>query len=118
MPDALSDLYCPDEGDIVWIDFDSQKGQEQRGHRPALILTPVAYNRRMRLCVLCPITAGVKGYPFEMPVPPGGTMTGAVLCDQVKNMSWVERRCEFIERAPSGPIEHVRAKVKALLKIV
>jgi len=114
---APSEAYCPDEGDIVWIDFDPQKGHEQRGHRPALVLTPLAYNRRVRLCVLCPITTEVKGYPFEMPVPPGGTTIGAVLCDQVKNMSWAERRCRFIERAPVGLIDHIRAKVKALLKI-
>jgi len=109
--------YCPDEGDIIWIDFDPQKGHEQRGHRRALVLTPIAYNKRVKLCILCPITSEVKGYPLEMPVPPGGTTDSAVLCDQVKSLSWLERRSQFIERAPAELMAHVRAMVKALLKI-
>lgn len=122
MPTAPAEIkssgaYCPDEGDIVWLDFDPQKGSEQRGRRPALVLTPAAYNRRVRLCVLCPITSEVKGYPFETPLPAGGRITGAVLCDHVKSLSWQERRCDFIEHAPPDVMAHVKAKLKALLRI-
>lgn len=109
--------HCPDEGDIIWIDFNPVKGHEQRGHRRALVLTPRAYNHRVRLCILCPITSEVKGYPFEMPIPSGGTTGGVVLCDQVKNLSWAERNSEFIEVASPELVSHVRAKIKALLKI-
>lgn len=81
------------------------------------MLTPLAYNRRVRLCVVCPITSEVTGYPFEMPLPESSRTRGAVLCDQVKNLSWLERRAEFSELAPPDLLAHVRAKVKALLRI-
>jgi mRNA interferase MazF len=109
--------YCPDEGDIVWIDFDPQKGNEQRGRRRALVVTPHAYNRRTNLSVLCPITSKVKGYPFEIAVPPGGTTTGVVLGDQVKSVSWSDRNADFIEKSQSPLLVQVRAMIKALLKI-
>lgn len=109
--------YCPDDGDIIWIDFDPQKGREQKGHRRALVLSPEPYNRRVGLCVLCPITSEVKAYPFEQVVPAGGSTTGAVLCDQVKSLSWRERGSRFIERAPDSLTPHVKAKIKALLRL-
>lgn len=108
--------YCPDEGDIIWIDFDPTKGKEQRGHRNALVLSPRAYNRRSNLCVLCPITSHVKGYPFECLIPQGGKTTGVVLSDQVKSVSWFERDAEFVEQAAPSLLADVRAKIKALIR--
>jgi mRNA interferase MazF len=113
----VTEAYCPDEGDIIWLDFDPQKGHEQRGRRPALVLSPQAYNRRVGLCVLCPITTAVKGFPFEVPVPEEGVIHGAVLSDQVKSLSWSERGSEFAEKASVEVMAHVRAKLKALLRI-
>ncbi|QJE72274.1 endoribonuclease MazF [Aerophototrophica crusticola] len=117
MSAAVAEPYCPDDGDIVWLDFDPQAGREQKGHRPALVLSPRAYNKRVGLCVVCPITSEVKGYPLEQPVPAGGKTKGAVLCDQVKSLSWLERGCVFGERAPDGLTAHVKLKIKALLRI-
>ena len=61
--------YVPDRGDAVWITLDPQAGHEQAGRRPALVLSPAAYNGRVSLALLCPITSQVKGYPFEVAVP-------------------------------------------------
>ena len=69
---VVARAYVPDAGDLVWLTFDPQAGHEQRGRRPALILSPRAYNAKARLAIACPITSQVKGYPFEVPLPTGG----------------------------------------------
>ena len=70
--------YVPDAGDLVWLTFDPQAGHEQRGRRPALILSPRAYNAKARLALACPITSHVKGYPFEVALPDDGKVTEAL----------------------------------------
>src|SRR5260370_18414405 len=107
--------FVPDAGDLVWLTFDPQAGHEQRGRRPALILSPRAYNLRSRLAVACPITSHVKGYPFEVPLPAGGTITGAVLADHLKNLDWEARRAVFESKAPIDVAADSREKLRALL---
>ena len=58
--------YCPDAGDLIWIDLSPTVGHEQSGRRPALVLTSSKYNAASGLCVACPITSRVRGYPFEV----------------------------------------------------
>jgi mRNA interferase MazF len=107
--------YIPDAGDLVWLTFDSQAGHEQRGRRPALILSPRAYNSKARLAIACPITSHVKGYPFEVPLPPTATITGVVLSDHVKNLDWQARRVVFEAQAPPDVVTEVRERLRALL---
>lgn len=109
--------YCPEAGDIIEISFDPQSGREQAGRRPALVLSPITYNRLTRLCLLCPITNQAKGYPFEVPLPVGHEVTGVVLADQVKCLSWEGRNARFTCQAPEGLSAHTKAKIKALLAI-
>ncbi len=108
-------MKAPERGDLVWIDFDPQSGREQAGRRLALILTPSAYNRLVGLAVFCPVTTQAKGYPFETPLPPGLPVQGVVLADHVRSLDWRTRRAEFICVAPAEVVEHVTAKVQALL---
>lgn len=107
--------YIPDAGDLVWLTFDPQAGQEQRGRRPALILSPRAYNSKARLAVACPITSQVKGYPFEVPLPPGGKISGVVLADHVKNLDWQARRVVFEAKASAEIVTDVRERLRVLL---
>jgi len=86
---------------LVRLTFNPQAGHEQRGRRPALILSPRVYNSKARLAIACPITSQVKGYPFEVPLPPGGTISGVVLADHVKNLDWQARGVVFEAKAPS-----------------
>ena len=79
--------YVPEAGDIVWLQFDPQAGHEQAGHRPAMVLSPAAYNVKKGLMVCCPLTTKVKGYPFEVLTDMDG-QDGAVLADQVKSLDW------------------------------
>jgi mRNA interferase MazF len=100
---------------VVWIDFTPQAGHEQAGRRPGLVVSPGAYNEKVGLALLCPITNQVKGYPFEVNLPAGLSVTGAVLADQVKSMDWRVRRAEFADEAPPETVREVLRKVGRLL---
>ncbi len=107
--------YVPDAGDLVWLTFDPQAGHEQRGRRPALIVSPRIYNAKARLALACPITSRAKGYPFEVPLPPGGTIVGVILADHVKNLDWQARKVAFERKAPADVLTDVRERLRALL---
>lgn len=108
--------YVPESGDIVWLEFDPQAGHEQAGHRPALVISPASYNDKTSLMVCCPLTTQIKGYPFEVLTDVGG-VAGAVLSDQVKSLDWRARKAKQKGKVPAAVMQHVRAKIKALLVI-
>ena len=91
--------FVPDTADLVWLTFDPQAGREQAGRRPALVLSPVAYNRKAGLALVCSVTSQIKGYPFEVAVPSGYGVTGVVLADHIKSVDWRVRRASKIGRA-------------------
>ncbi len=105
----------PERGDVVWITLNPQAGHEQAGRRPALVLSPAAYNGRVGLALLCPITNQIKGYPFEVLIPPGLSVTGAVLADQVKSLDWRTRRAELMCRISGATVVEVLQKLRTLL---
>ena len=107
--------YVPERGDVVWISFNPQAGHEQAEHRPAVVLSPKAYNRKVGLAILCPITNQSKGYPFEVALPKEADVTGVILSDQVKNLDWRVRKAEFKARLPEAVINEVLAKLGTLL---
>lgn len=107
--------YVPDRGDFVWIHFNPQSGHQQAGRRPALVLSPAAYNGRVGLALLCPITSQVKGYPFEVQLPIGGEIEGGVLSDQLKSLDWRTRQAERAGRAPEAVLQEVLGKLSTLL---
>ena len=107
--------YVPQRGDAVWITLTPQAGHEQAGRRPAVVLSPGAYNARVGLALLCPITNQIKGYPFEVVIPPGLRVSGAVLADQVKSLDWQARQAEFICALPSRTTGEVLQKIGTLL---
>ncbi len=104
---VIPDSSVPDFGDAVWMDFDPQKGHEQAGRRPAIVLSPRAYNDRVGLVLVCPITNQVKGYPFEVDIPDGLAVSGVVLADQVKSMDWRARRIDRIVSLPDDTVNEV-----------
>ncbi len=109
--------YTPDRGDMVWIAFNPQAGHEQAGRRPAVVVSPAAYNSRVGLALLCPITTRIKGYPFEVLLPDGLKINGAVLSDQVKSLDWKIREAEFICRLPAATLDEVLNKLNTLLSL-
>jgi mRNA interferase MazF len=104
----------PDRGDDVWITLNPQAGHEQAGRRPALVLSPAAYNGRVGLALVCPITTQVKGYPFEVLLPTGLPVTGVILADQVKSLDWRVRQAAIICAVPDATITEVLNKLNTL----
>jgi mRNA interferase MazF len=107
--------YVPDRGDLVWLEFTPQKGSEQAGRRPALVISPMAYNAKVGLALFCPVTSRVKGYPFEVALPEGIGVLGVVLADQLKSLDWRARKAKLIERASPEVLAMVTARVLPLL---
>ncbi len=107
--------YIPKRGDIIWINLTPQSGHEQAGKRPALVLSPVEYNRKVGLALLCPITTQIKGYPFEVQIPAGLTVSGIVLSDQIKSLDWCARNCQFICSLPKEITSEVLKKLYTVL---
>ena len=106
---------APERGDLVWLTFTPQAGHEQAGRRPALVLSPRTYNRKVGLALVCPITSHVKGYPFEVALPAGLSVQGVVLSDQVRCLDWRARQAEFAARLSRDKVAEVLAKLGALL---
>lgn len=110
----MATKYAPERGDIVWLTFDPQAGHEQAGRRPALVLSPKAYNAKTSLALICPITSQAKGYPFEVALP-NGPVNGVILADQVRNLDWTARRAEKISSVSDEVLSEVLAKLSALM---
>ncbi len=107
--------YIPERGDIVWLEFNPQAGYEQAGHRPALVVSPKAYNEKVGLALFCAITSNVKGYPFEVVLPEKHKVSGAILSDQIKSLDWRMRNAKQMDSAPKDVLEEVLAKTLTLL---
>ena len=112
---AENTTYVPERGSIVWLTFTAQTGHEQAGRRPALVLSPSAYNSKVGLAIFCPITSQVKGYPFEVAVPQGLAVGGAILSDQVKSLDWRVRKAEFICKLPDSTLATVMKRLGTLV---
>lgn len=108
--------YIPERGDAVWITLDPQAGHEQAGRRPALVLSPSAYNGRVGLALFCPITNQAKGYPFEVPLPSGMPVTGVVGADQVKSLDWRARKVAPIGAVSEEVVVQVLQRLQKLLE--
>src|SRR4030067_251254 len=102
--------YIPSRGDIVWITFNPPAGHEQARRRPALGLSPTDYNGKVGLAFLCPITNQIKGYPFEVLIPEGLPISGAILSDQVKSLDWKARQAEFVCKLPATTMDEILQK--------
>jgi mRNA interferase MazF len=109
----MASRYVPVAGDIVWLNFTPQSGREQAGHRPALVLSPRAYNAKTSLMLCCPMTTQIKGYPFEVLI--AGTPPAVVLADQIKSVDWRSRRAIAKGAVSPEELADVRAKILTLV---
>lgn len=109
----MATAYVPDAGDIVWIDFDPQAGHEQAGHRPAVVLSPAAYNSKTSLMLCCPMTTQIKNYPFEVFI--AGPARSVVLADQIKSLDWRKRHAKRKGAVSPAELAEVRAKIRVLI---
>ncbi len=107
--------YVPERGDAIRIALNHNGGRDPNRLRTALVLSPKAYNGKVGLALLCPITDRVKGYPFEVPIPRNMKVTGAVLSDEIRSLDWRALKVEAICRLPEATVSEVLRKAAALL---
>ncbi len=107
--------YVPDRGDAVWVTSGPGEGIGQSERRQAVVLSYSTYNGKVGMALICPIISEVKGYPFEVPIPPRMDVSGAILSDQVKSLDWRALKAEFICRLPEATVLQVLRKTTALL---
>ena len=112
----MSKMYSPDRGDAVWLNFSPKAGHEQSDRRPAVVVSPKSYNKKVGLGLFCPITSQIKGYPFEVVIPAGMSISGVVLSDQIKSLDWEVRDAQFICKLPVSTMSEVLKKLITLLK--
>jgi len=96
-------------GDVVWLEFDS-RGHEQKGRRPAVVLSPAEYNTKSGLMLVCPMTTKKKGYPFEV-----SAGKGVVLVDQIRSVDWRARKAKKKGTVPPTAMREVRNLLGLLL---
>jgi mRNA interferase MazF len=108
--------YVPNRGDIIKLSFSPQVGREQAGYRPALVVSPLAYNRVSHFVLACPITSTIKGWRFEVILDQTLQTNGVVLTDQVRVLDWRERKARFVEQATPENVREALAKVSTLFK--
>ncbi len=107
-------LYIPNKGDLIWLDFFPQAGHEQKGKRPALVISPREYNKKTQLALCCPVTSNRKGYPFEV-ILNRQKIKGVVLADHLKSLDWKIRKAKFIEKAKPETLSECVKKITALV---
>lgn len=105
--------YIPERGDVIWIDFDPTKGHEQKGRRPAVVLSSKIYNEPSRFLLACPISSRIKGYPYEVVIM--GTFQGAVLVDHVRSLDWSARPIKRAGTVSEHILFEIQKKLKTLL---
>lgn len=108
--------YIPRKGDFVSLTFDPQSGHEQKGRRPALVISNYLFNRATNLAIACPLTTTDRQIPFHLAVPAGAKVSGFVMVEQVKSIDYVARQAKFIQKAPSEIIEDALAILDVCLK--
>lgn len=108
--------YVPDRGDVIWLNFSPQAGHEQAGVRPALVLSPETYNTKSGLILSCPITSKIKGYPFEVRLKTK-KIDGVILADQLKSLSWQERKATFIENVSEKELKQTLELIGILINV-
>ncbi|MDE2820300.1 MAG: type II toxin-antitoxin system PemK/MazF family toxin [Chloroflexota bacterium] len=107
--------YIPERGDVVWIQLDPQAGREQAGHRPALVLSPQSFNKKLNVVFCCPITSRAKRFEFEVPLPDNLDVKGVVLSHHMKSLDWRARDAKYMTRIPDYVVDDVLSVLDSIL---
>ncbi|MFH2220051.1 MAG: type II toxin-antitoxin system PemK/MazF family toxin [Pseudomonadota bacterium] len=89
--------YIPKQGDLITITFDPQSGHEQKGRRPAFVVSKDLFNQSTGLAIVCPVTKTERAFPFHVPLPEDSKLTGFIMVEQVKSVDFRARRAKRIE---------------------
>ena len=110
MPD-----YVPRQGDFIVLSFDPQSGHEQRGRRPAFVVSKELFNRGTGMALVCPITNTDRRFPFHVPVPAGSQVTGFIMVEQVKSVDFRSRRAQRIAQGDDKLLDEVLSILDACI---
>jgi mRNA interferase MazF len=105
--------YIPAKGDLIRVTFDPQSGHEQKGRRPALVISNDPFNQRTGLAIVCPITNTKRNIPFHVALPPESAVTGFVMVEQVKAIDFRARQARFLEKAPEAVLNEALSLLDA-----
>lgn len=108
-------VYIPKQGDILAITFDPQSGHEQKGRRPAFVVSKNLFNRSTGLAIVCPITHTERGFPFHIPIPIKSKLTGFIMVEQIKSVDFQSRRAKRIEHASDELLSEVLSILDACI---
>lgn len=108
--------YIPEQGDIVYLEFDPQAGHEQRGRRPAFVVSNNTFNQFTKMAIVCPITNTNKGFPLHVPLDERTKTTGVIMCEQTKSLDVAARKAAFLEKAPVDITKEVLDVLMALIE--
>ena len=108
-------MYIPKRGDFIWIDFHLQAGHEQKGNRPALVVSHDGFNQRMGFAFVCPISNTQRKNPFYVVIPEKQAVTGVIMTDQMRSLDFRARKANFISECPDLVLEDVLRRIKPIL---
>lgn len=108
-------VYVPQKGDYVSVTFDPQSGHEQKGRRPALVVSNTLFNNHTGLAIVCPLTNTDRGFPFHVPVGDDPKVTGFIMVEQVKSIDFRSRETRFLGHAPDRVLDEVLAILDACI---
>ncbi len=107
--------YVPQKGDFVALTFNPQSGHEQKGRRPALVISNDLFNKHTGFALLCPITNTCRKYPFHIAIPENTKLTGFIMVEQIKSIDYTARKVKFIEKAPKNILNEVLGILEAMV---
>ncbi len=107
--------YIPKQGDLVVISFDPQSGHEQKGRRPALVVSKTLFNRHTGLAMMCPITNTLRNSPFHVAVSGEAKLTGYIMVEQIKSVDFASRRVKLVGKAPQAMLDEVLSILDACI---
>jgi mRNA interferase MazF len=107
--------YIPSKGDFIVLSFDPQSGHEQKGRRPAVVISNRLFNQHAGLVLVCPITNTARDFPFHIAVPKNSSLTGFIMVEQIKSVDYRSRKAKFIEKAAEETLNEVLAILDAIV---
>lgn len=107
--------YVPQQGDVITLTFDPQSGHEQRGRRPAIVVSKHLFNKHAGLCIVCPVTNTHRNHPFHVAIPAGTDLTGFVMVEQVKSIDFRSRKARRLGKAQAAVLEEVLSILDACI---
>ncbi len=107
--------YIPKQGDIVFLDFNLTKGREQRGYRPAIVISNNVFNKYTKMVIVCPITSNEKEFPTHYVLKDTKKLKGSVLCEHIRSIDYEIRSLKYVEKASKDDFENIKDLLNACI---